>query len=242
MCKAFSCIVKQNGEVLWKFAVDSHDEILKLYNIEDKENNINDLKFARVEIIPDNKNYLFPDKWTLKIDEQIKPTWFSDSYETFCLEEHAKWLSELDKILIRKPIVNPFDIEPPKKITEKHIKLVKKWASVLASVVASVGVSVGDSVRASVGDSVWASVWVSVGDSVRAFVGASVGASVWAYSGSFFKLNRNQWKYTKKIKTKKYPFQSAVDLWNLGLVPSFDGTTWRLHGEKDAKILYETKI
>jgi hypothetical protein len=222
MCKAFSCIVKQNGEVLWKFAVDSHDEILKLYNIEDKENNINDLKFARVEIIPDNKNYLFPDKWTLKIDEQIKPTWFSDSYETFCLEEHAKWLSELDKILIRKPIVNPFDIEPPKKITEKHIKLVKKWASVLASVVASVG--------------------VSVGDSVRAFVGASVGASVWAYSGSFFKLNRNQWKYTEKIKTKKYPFQAAIDLWNSGLVPSFDSTTWRLHGGKDAKILYETKI
>jgi hypothetical protein len=66
-----------------------------------------------------------------------------------------------------------------------------------------------------------------------------VGASVWDYSGSFFKLPRKSWLYTDKIKTKGYPFQPAVDLWEMGLVPSFDGKKWRLHGGPDAKILWE---
>jgi len=94
---------------------------------------------------------------------------------------------------------------------------------------------VGDSVRASVWDSVWASVRASVWDSVR----ASVWDSVWASVGSHFTIPRADWKYTEKIKTKGYPFQSAVELWKIGLVPSFDGKIWRLHGGKDAKVLFE---
>ena len=31
-------------------------------------------------------------------------------------------------------------------------------------------------------------------------------------------------------------------LWNKGIVPSFDGTEWRLHGEKNAKILWQGKV
>ena len=117
------------------------------------------------------------------------------------------------------------------------------WDSVGASVKASVGASVRDSVwdsvrdsvwdsvRASVGasvmDSVWDSVWASVRDSVWASVGASVRDSVWAYTGSFF----------RKHPKGKYPYQPLVTLWNTGLVPSFDGTTWRLHGGPEAAIL-----
>lgn len=32
---------------------------------------------------------------------------------------------------------------------------------------------------------------------------------------------------------------AAVKLWDDGLVPSFDGTTWRLHSGKSADIVYE---
>jgi hypothetical protein len=60
-----------------------------------------------------------------------------------------------------------------------------------------------------------------------------------AYTGSFFLLPREAWKYTEKVPGKGYPFQPCVDLWEQGLVPSFDGKTWRLHGGKDARILYE---
>jgi len=75
----------------------------------------------------------------------------------------------------------------------------------------------------------------------------SVGVLVWAYIGSLFP-NIKQWKYVdwkkppfNKMKKGSYPFQSAVWLWKQGLVPSFDGSTWRLHGGKKAKILWECK-
>ena len=76
-----------------------------------------------------------------------------------------------------------------------------------------------DSVRDSVGDSIW----------------ASVGDSAWAYTGSFFRIS--VWKYVKHPKGK-YPYQPLVTLWNSGLVPSFDGTTWRLHGGPKAAVLF----
>jgi hypothetical protein len=97
---------------------------------------------------------------------------------------------------------------------------------------------VGDSVWASV----WALVWASVGDSVWDSVGDSVWDSVGAYYGSFFILSRNDWKYTGKIKTDQYPFLSVVKLWELGLVPSNDGKKWKLHGGKDAKVLWEGEL
>jgi hypothetical protein len=90
-------------------------------------------------------------------------------------------------------------------------------------------------VWASVGDSVGASVWASVGASV----GASVRASVGAYISSFFQLKK--WEYIKH-KSRENPFQSCIDLWEMGLVPSFDDKTWRLHGGEKAKILYETQF
>jgi len=220
MCKAFSCIVERNGIVHWKFGVDSHDELIMKAKLKDDNADPDKMKFARVEIAPKNNKYLEPDKWEFRIDQTITPTWLSDRHEKACWKAQKEWLAKLDKILIHKKIVHPFrDVKPPAKITAKHIALLREWASVWDSV----GASVWASVRASVGASVWDSVW----DSVR------------AYYGSFFILSRNDWKYTEKIKTDQYPFLSAVKLWEMGLVPSFDGKKWRLHGGKDAKVLWE---
>ena len=83
---------------------------------------------------------------------------------------------------------------------------------------------------ASGGDSVGASVWASVWDSVWASVGDSVGASVGAYCSSFVEADY------------EYDFSSAIKLWELGLVPSYDGKVWRLHGGKKASILWEGKL
>jgi len=69
-----------------------------------------------------------------------------------------------------------------------------------------------------------------------ASVGASVGDSVGAYAGSFFILP--VWKYVKHPRGK-YPFAPCVQLWELGLVPSFDGKVWRLHGGEKAVVLFE---
>jgi hypothetical protein len=153
--------------------------------------------------------------------------------------------------------VNPFSIKT--KLEDKHISLLREWASVWASVGASVRASVWDSVRDSVGasvldsvrDSVWDSVRASVWDSVRASVWTSVRASVWtsvgdsvlasvrAYISSFFP--NIDWKYIKH-KTGVNPFQPCIDLWNAGFVPSFDGRKWRLHSGENAEIVYEIEI
>jgi len=144
----------------------------------------------------------------------------------------------------------------PSIVTNDAILLLEKWASVGASVGASVWASVGDSVwapvwasvGASVGASVWASVWASVGASVWASVWASVRASVWAsvrasvrasvwayISSIFFKIS--DWKYFDH-KEGENPFQSGIDLWESGFVPSFDGEVWRLHSGVNAEIVY----
>ena len=132
--------------------------------------------------------------------------------------------------LIIKEIVNPLTGKP-KKVTKRHKDLLKKWDSVRASVWASVRDSVWDSVWASVRDSVWDSVRdsvrASVGASVWASVGASVWASVWAYISIFFDIEY------------KIDLSPAIELWNAGLIPSFDSKTWRLHSGEKAEIVYE---
>ena len=72
--------------------------------------------------------------------------------------------------------------------------------------------------------------WASVRD--------SVGDSVWAYTGFIFSNCVKKWKYFNH-KYDVYPFQPSVDLWNKGLIASFDERIWRLHGKPDGKILWE---
>jgi hypothetical protein len=235
MCKAFSCIVLRDRTVLWKFGIESHDKILELNNIPDDESDADKVKFCRIEISPNNNNYLNPDKWIFKIDQKPIPTWIEEEHEKVCWKAFRNWKQELDKILIYKPIIHPFKLEPP-EITDKHIALLREWASVRDSVVSSVGHpvehSVWYSVVSSVGHSVGHSVWYSVV--------SSVGHSVGAYIGSFFVLPRSDWKYTEQIPTDGYPFQSAVTLWEMGLVPSFNGKIWRLHSKNG--VVWKGKI
>jgi len=139
-----------------------------------------------------------------------------------------EWVRKLDfkkvvEPLIVKPIVHPFRLPKVELVTDEQIAWLKQWASVVDSVRDSVRDSVGVSVWASVGASVWASVWDSVGASVWDSVRAAGGA----YISSFFAV-----KYS-------HDFTPCVKLWEAGLVPSFDGTTWRLHSGEKADVVYE---
>ena len=159
-------------------------------------------------------------------------------------EEVKKWCEKLDfktivPELILKPIIHPFTDIKTETITDEDVKLLKQWASVRDSVWdTSVWYSVGSLVRDSVWDSVVGSsvmnsvrnsVRASVRASVRTSVGASVRDSVWGYISSFFDI------------PYKYDFSPAVKLWEKGLVPSYDGEVWRLHGY-NGKILWEGKL
>ena len=224
MCKAFSCVATRS-KVYWKEGIDSHNNIVKHFKLSKLDDEIG--KLIMIEITP-AKGYLYPEsKWTLKFDNNSEqpPDWWKQSNEQMCFEALNDWEKKvyvdtgLNLKEARRPI-NPLLLPEVKKVTETHIRLLVEWDSVRDSVWSSVE----DSVRDSVGNSVWDSVW----DSVRDSVWSSVGNSVWGYISSLF----------PKIKFK-YDFSSNTKLWKAGLVPSFDGTTWRLHTGKKAKIVYE---
>ena len=227
MCKAFSCVIKRSGKVYWKLGIDSHEDIISKFKL-DRENKKRNQ--CAIEISPKNNNYIEPNEWVFKFDDDC-PDWWKLSHEKACWSAHKEWNKQLRKKLYinrLKNLIHPFnDIPMVKKPTKQHIKLLKQWDSVVYSV------------RDSVGDSVWSSVgysvWSSVGDSVR----DSVWSSVWSFVGYNFKISRNKWKYTKNIKTKDYPFMPVVKLWKQGLVPSFDGEYWRLHSGKKAKVVFK---
>ena len=185
----------------------------------------------RKELLKSNPNELTPDSHTsiCKVfnlnDDKVNKyeynplTKFFETDQINIKDNQAlakKWVEKLDfqmviEPLIIKPIIHPFKIHPP-EITDKHIELLKSW----------------NSVRDSVGD--------SVGASVRASVGDSVGYSVGAYISSFYIIEK--WKYIDHEPFKN-PFQSCIDLWGMGLVPSYNGTIWRLHGGEQGKVLFE---
>jgi len=239
MCNAFSAIVGRNRKVYWKLGIDEHEGLRKEFKLKYTEN------LCPIEINPNNDDYIFPDKWNFKFDDKI-PDWWKQSHEKASWDAHKRWNKELRKkvhINRLRNIIHPFKLPKVNKPTKTDLNNLKEWdsvwdsvwASVLASVWASVWNSVGNSVWASVGDSVWDSVLDSVGASVL----DSVGTSVWAYIGWNFNLKRSEWKYTKQIKTKDYPFMPLIKLWKRGIVPSFDGRVWRLHSGKKADIIFE---
>ena len=242
MCNDFSCIVTKSHKVIWERGISSHDALHSKYLEQYPELKESARTSVKVEITP-TKGYLYPDSaWNFQIDEEDTPDWWSAAHELEAIRANKQWQKEAYALInieeARKPI-NPLKGKG-KKPTAKDIALLQKWASVRASVWDSVWDSVGDSVGASVWDSVRASVWDSVGasvrasvwDSVRDSVRVSVWGSVWdsvrVYDGSLFYIWGDNYKY-----------QSCVDLWKRGFVPSFDGTTWRLHSGKDAEVVYE---
>ena len=189
--------------------VDSHSHICAYYKL-------NEDKCNKYEYSPVTGEFVV-DQINSKRDDQ---------------EAAENWVKRLDfktivEPLIIKPIVNPFELPAVERVTDEQIDWLKSWASVWNSVRNSVGNSVWDPVWNSVEDVVWASVWEVVWASVWDVDWDAVRVSVWAYFSSFFAIEY------------KFDFSSAVKLWDDGLVPSFNGTTWRLHTGKDARVVYE---
>ena len=73
--------------------------------------------------------------------------------------------------------------------------------------------------------------WIKQGDSVRDSVGA--------YTSSLFP-NIKKWEYIDHDEGEN-PFQPCINLWQAGLVPSYDGKVWRLHAGENADVIWEEK-
>ena len=257
MCKAFSCIATRK-KVYWKIGLDSHEDIKDKFKLNDNSDKLVPIEIIPVEGYMNMKNpKKYPKAWKFTFDDNC-PDWWKQSHEKRCWKALELWYKEINKIIdwkYIKSIKNPLETKP-KKMTIKHIKSLKRWKeandsvcdtvwdsvwdsvrdSVRDSVGASVGASVWDSVGHSVCDTVWDSVCDSVGRSVWDSAGASVGASAGAYASYGFSINK--WKHITH-KKGEYPYKCLVDLWKDGLVPSFDGKTWRIHAGRKAKIILE---
>ena len=237
MCGFFSLISDGKGRAYWfdrevrkqiiagkiDYALDGHSSIADYYGFEGEEED----KMNKYEYNPLLKRF--------KVD-QLNTTDDSKQIKKFC--ENLDFKRVVPELII-KPIVHPFQ-KNRKRIIKKDVELLKKcasirgsvWASIRGSVWNSVGISVVNSIQESIRNSVEAPIRDSVRTWVKDSIWAPIRDSIWdvmgAYTLSFFKLKKN-------------PFQPYVDLWERGLLTSFDGETWRLHGGR-GKILWEGRL
>jgi len=257
MCKFFSLISDGNGNPYyfdWKQrqAMLKKDPAFNMVETADSHSSISSFYgFTGNKADEVNKYEYSPLTGLFEVD-QMNTTDDKCLIEKFCREVNFKTI--VGPLIVKK-IFNPLTNLKAKKVSKRDLLLLKVWASVRDSVGDSVWDSVGASVRDSVGASVLASVWDSVRDSVadsvrasvgasvlasvRDSVGASVGDSVWDSVWASVRDSVGASISTYFDIKYKNNFGINQKLWERGLVPSFDGTIWRLHAGKDAKVVWQ---
>jgi hypothetical protein len=251
MSKAFSCVLLKSGKVLWEAGIDSHDKLLTKHNIVDDTSDGYLIKLARIEITPDD-GYLYPESnWTFRVDENTTLRWITPKKKQACYDALEQWkkyvYSKINLEEARNPI-NPFKL--PKRIpTPEDIELLHKWAAlrhtskeiVRDAIRDTVGYTVGATVGGATWDTVRNTVWDTIFRTVKTnawdTVWDTIWATIWAYAGSLFNIEK--WG---NYPAGTYPFQPALDLWKRGLVPSYDGKTWRLHSGEKGEVVYKEAI
>jgi hypothetical protein len=95
MCRFYSAIVLENGDLLHNVNLQSHEDIIRLFNINDTQTNC--YKFVRVEFTPNDSSDL-PDieKYKLNVDERSTPKWF---------EKHREYITTRLKEIVNKRII-----------------------------------------------------------------------------------------------------------------------------------------
>jgi len=107
MCKDFSCIVTRSHQVIWERGISSHDTLYSRYLSKYPELKEASRNSVKVEITPD-KGYLYPDcDWTLNVDEEDIPSWWSASHSAEALRSLKKWKKEVYPLINIKEAQNP---------------------------------------------------------------------------------------------------------------------------------------
>ena len=134
------------------------------------------------------------------------------------------------KPLIIKKAINPLNMKKQKIGIKGALRLLRKWVVVRDSIEGSIMEHLWQSILLSlyccIADAIATSVMDLITDFFEAHIKVydwehvqdSIGDFEWAYITSFLKVKCN------------YDLSPAIKLWEAGYVPSYDGTTWRLHG------------
>jgi hypothetical protein len=246
----FNCVVLRDKQVRWSHGIRPHNKSLK--GIPDDTLDPDKYKFCKITIT--HSGSIFdPGPGRFTIAQDVTPRWWTLGHKQAAEAAHGEWLADLG--VIRKDIVDPFKISPPGEITPDHLRLLKRWEAAYISSGFSPDFILRKTIDHTISGYVEAKVWHDVGQQVEFKIIHSGGkaqferrssalAAIWAYIGSFFNIPRDQWKGTQGIMATGYPYQSLVDLWDQGLVPSCTGGgtvpyIWRLHGGPRAGVLWE---
>ena len=93
MCRFLSAVVSRTGEIYCNPLIDSHEDIIDYFNIQDTQMQ----HIVRVEFFPIEKEDLINiDRYNLKVDEQEIPEWFN---------EHKESVIERLKLIIKNCIL-----------------------------------------------------------------------------------------------------------------------------------------
>ena len=78
MCKFLSALVMPTGDVKCNPMIDSHSDLVSLFDINDTAAPGVVQRFAKVEFTPpdDSAEFCNLDKWTLTVDEPTEPDWW----------------------------------------------------------------------------------------------------------------------------------------------------------------------
>ena len=84
MCEKASLVITEKGNIRHNVHTDSHEDIVKAMKLKDN-NSPENASFARVEIVPPDKDYSLPiKKWVFRLDENRTPDWWTPGYEKLC--------------------------------------------------------------------------------------------------------------------------------------------------------------
>jgi len=232
MCEFFSLVSDGKGNINYfdhkirkkirsgelDYEEDSHTSIADYFGFRGADED----KLNKYEFNPISKKF--------KID-QLNSLDDSKKVKAKCLKLDFKYIEPL---LIIKPITNPLEtgLTNKKDVTKEDIENLKEWSAVYNSTNYLVYKAVCELIYDSVDEAVWNLIWDSARDlgkdSAWNLGRGSSRDSICAYVSSFFTTRQ------------KYNLKPAINLWERGLIPSFDGITWRLYG-KDGKLLYRLK-
>ena len=128
MCQFKSMIVTKNGDVLYLYGDDSHENIIDKfkndYDLKDDTADPKKLRFARIEIVPPNNDVFEKNlsKWILKIDQTITPKWWDKNITDKCFSGLDKYLKN---VIIENQEIDLIEYKTGLFIKNSKIKVIK---------------------------------------------------------------------------------------------------------------------